>query len=66
MARSTLSTSKKKKPASDQIRGFKKVARELECEDSEKAFDKALGQIGKATPEPKPLQRKRKPLKLAI
>jgi hypothetical protein len=42
--------SEKKKAKPDQHRAFKKVARELECDESEKTFDKALAKIGKAKP----------------
>jgi len=49
-----------------QSRAFKEVAQALDCDESEEAFDRALGKIGKATPEPKPAKQKRKPLKLAI
>lgn len=36
-----------------QIRHFKKAARDLGCDESEKAFDKALGKIAKAKPASK-------------
>jgi hypothetical protein len=43
---------KAKKPTSGrkQIAKFRKIARELECNESEEAFDRALGKIGKAKP----------------
>ena len=54
------------KPSKSQHASFKETARALGCDESEAVFDKALGKIGKATPEPKPSKRKRKPLKVAI
>ena len=38
----------KRKTQGTQIKTFKTTARELECDESEEAFDKALGKIGKA------------------
>ena len=49
-----------------QIRAFKDAARAFECDESEEAFDRALGKIGKATPEPKAQKPRKKPVKLAI
>jgi hypothetical protein len=37
---------------------FKRIAREIGCDDSETAFDKALGKMAKA--KPRPGQRKKK------
>lgn len=45
---------------------FKSVARRLECDESEAAFDKSLGKIARASVPRKPIRRTRKPLKLAI
>jgi len=59
-------TNQKRPKATSQIRAFKETARALECDESEEAFDKALGNIGRATPESKPARAKRKPLKLRI
>jgi hypothetical protein len=41
---------KRKKPRTDQHKAFKATAHALECDESEKAFDKALGKIAKAKP----------------
>ena len=49
-----------------QIDAFRQAARELECDESEEVFDRALSKIGKVTPEPKRTRRKRKPVKRAI
>ena len=46
----------KAKPRRAVADSFKSVARALECDESEEAFDKALGKIGRAKPEP---QKKR-------
>ncbi len=35
-----------------QIEKFKKVARELDCDDSEAAFDERLREIAKSPPRP--------------
>lgn len=35
-----------------QVDKFKDLARELECDESEEAFDEALGQIATAPPVP--------------
>lgn len=43
-----------------QIRAFKKKARELDCGESEEAFDKALGKIGRAKVEPKPRPKQKR------
>ena len=48
--------------AKDQVKGFKAAARELDCDESEAAFDRALGKIGKAKvadPEAKKRRAKR-------
>lgn len=44
--------SNQKTSGKDQVKGFKAVAREVDCDESEAAFDRALGKIGKAKPEP--------------
>ena len=46
---------------SKQHSAFKEAARALECDESEAAFDRALGKIGKAAPSSKPAAEKRKP-----
>ena len=38
--------------APDQIRAFRKAARELGCEDNEDRFKTALRTVGKAKPQP--------------
>lgn len=43
-----------------QVEKFKKAARELGCDDDEKAFDKVLKKITKAPP-PKSVQQRKKP-----
>lgn len=56
-----------KTTANNQTSGFKKAARDLGCDESEAAFDKGLGQIGRASPPPKPAPaKKRKPLKIVL
>lgn len=46
---------------------FKSVARDLECDESEAAFDKALGKIGAASVPRMPAKRKRSPkIKIAL
>jgi hypothetical protein len=42
-----------KRTKEDQVGEFKRTARALECDESEAAFDKALGVIGRAKPPPK-------------
>jgi hypothetical protein len=42
----------KRKQNTAQVKSFQKTARELECDESEAAFDKALAKIGKMTPRP--------------
>ncbi len=37
---------RKKPMPKDQIKGFKQTARELGCDESEKAFDKTLRKLG--------------------
>ena len=49
MAKKTTA-SRKISPA--QADSFEAVARALECDPSEEAFDHALGKIGKAKPDP--------------
>jgi hypothetical protein len=45
----------------DQVDSFRATAKAADCDLSEKAFDRALGKIGKAKPEPaKPARRKPK------
>jgi hypothetical protein len=48
-----------KKP-SDQVRAFRKAARELGCDDSEERFKEALRAVAKHKPQPQPT-KKRKP-----
>ena len=36
-----------------QAEKFKRLARELECDESEEAFDEALGRVATAPPPPK-------------
>jgi hypothetical protein len=52
----------------DQHKAFKDAARNLDCDESEESFDRALGKIGKAkiAAEPKPPAKKRKPTKIAL
>lgn len=48
--------------SNDQIRAFRKAARELGCADSEDRFKAALRTVGKAKPQPeKPKDRRAKP-----
>jgi len=49
-----LATAKK-----TQVEKFRKVARDLETDDSEKHFNEKLGKIAKAKPAPKPTKRKK-------
>lgn len=49
-------TKKPKKAKPDQHRAFKETARALECDESEKAFDKALKKLG-SSPSEKPKGR---------
>jgi hypothetical protein len=51
-------TGKQKKSPKAQHRLFEETARELECNESEKAFDKALAKIGRASVPRKPEKRK--------
>ena len=45
----------------DQVDSFRATAKAADCDLSEKAFDRALGKIWKAKPEPaKPARRKPK------
>jgi len=62
------SSSKKKRSLQPQgqVRRFRDTARALGCDESEEAFDKALGKIGRASVPRKPVKRTKKPLKLAI
>jgi hypothetical protein len=48
-----------KKQPDEQRRAFVKAARELGCDESEEAFDRALGKIAKAPP-PKSVQKRKK------
>ncbi|WP_338822087.1 hypothetical protein WDM22_38370 [Bradyrhizobium septentrionale] len=43
-----------------QLDKFKKAARDLETDDSEKRFNERLGKIAKQKPAPKPARPKRK------
>jgi hypothetical protein len=45
----------------DQIERFKALARELECDESEEAFDAALKKLAEAGPPPKHEPKKRAP-----
>jgi hypothetical protein len=49
----------KPKSGSDQHRDFVKAARELGVDESEEAFDRALGKIAKAPP-PKTVQKRKR------
>lgn len=50
----------KEPPPADQHAEFVKAARELGCDESEEAFDRALGKIAKAPPPKSVQKRKRK------
>ena len=41
------------KDSENQADKFKDLARELECDESEEAFDEALGWVATAPPQPK-------------
>jgi hypothetical protein len=45
---------KRPKPKPDQHKAFVETARELGCNESEKAFDKALEKLAKGQAKPKP------------
>jgi hypothetical protein len=47
------------KPDKPQIDRFKELARELECDESEEAFDEALKRLAQAGPAPKHEPKKR-------
>ena len=47
-----MANMKKQRQSTRQIEDFKKTARDLECDESEKAFDKTLRKIGAAKPAP--------------
>jgi hypothetical protein len=50
-----------------QVAKFVQTARALECDESEKTFDSALGKIGRAPAQPKPAKpKKKRGLKLAL
>ena len=53
-----MSTSKKGQ-SDNQIAAFRKIARELECDESEERFDAALRRVAKSQPA-KPGKTKRK------
>jgi len=57
---------KRLKKVGMQLTAFKETARLLDCNESEAAFDKALGKISRAAVPRKPVKRKRKPLKIAL
>jgi hypothetical protein len=59
-----MGTVKKKKPAKKD--DFKSVAKHLECDESEAAFDAALGKIGRASVPRKPVKAKKRGLKIAL
>ena len=44
-----VSAARRKKPSHNQAKYFVETARALECDESERTFDKALGNIGRAT-----------------
>ena len=48
----------KKTTSAEQLKAFRDAARELECDDGEKAFDKVLRKIASAPP-PKSVQRRK-------
>lgn len=48
-------------PPDDQIERFKALARELECDENEDAFDAALKKLADAGPAPKHEPKKRTP-----
>lgn len=48
-----MAKTKKSNQPTRQVSAFKKAARELECDESEAAFDKKLRKIAKAWPKPK-------------
>ena len=41
-----------KSPSSDQVKAFRKAARELGCDDNEGRFKEALRTVAKAKPHP--------------
>jgi hypothetical protein len=45
----------------DQIERFKALARELECDEDEEAFDAALKKVAESGPAPKHEPKKRQP-----
>ena len=58
----TKKTQAKPRPKGmSQIAAFKKTARALETDESEEAFDKALGKIGRVKPTPKTTPQKKLP-----
>jgi hypothetical protein len=56
----------KRKKAKDQHTAFKEAARALDCEQSEAAFERALGKIGRSKPVEKPKKKLRKRSRLAL
>jgi hypothetical protein len=51
---------------SSQSQAFIAASRDVGCDESGKNFDKTLGKIGRALPLPKPKEKKRKPLRVAL
>jgi hypothetical protein len=56
-------TPEQKKTEDDQVRAFRKAARELGCDESEERFQDALRTIAKQKPKPKERQAKERPQK---
>ncbi|MGA3309262.1 MAG: hypothetical protein ABSD08_11680 [Xanthobacteraceae bacterium] len=48
---------KPKKAGGDQVKTFRKAARELGCDDNEERFKAALRTVAKAKPHPQPKKR---------
>lgn len=51
---------KKIKTPDDQAKAFRKVARELGCEDNEEQFKEALRTVAKAKPQPQAKERNKR------
>ena len=51
-------TKKTKMSAGEQVKAFREAARELGCDDDEKAFDKVLKKIASAPP-PKSVEKRK-------
>ena len=47
-----------KSPSSDQVKAFRKAARELGCDESEDRFKEALRTVAKAKPHQQPKKAK--------